>query len=117
MYSDFTDNVTVYIGPRNGHKKFFLIDRYDGSDEIATGKKCLGKVTNSSEGVSYPQFLTKNDTLRYWRKTLCKVCDLHYNSKWMGDVILSIYETGLVFRKGAYVWGGRLQIQPQLLNL
>nr|CAI5846188.1 unnamed protein product [Callosobruchus analis] len=79
IYSNFEDNVTVYIGPTFDHNRFFLIDKYDGSEWIPNrGSRCHDKVVNSSEGVSYPQFLTKNDTLRYWRKTLCKVGKLDY---------------------------------------
>ncbi|XP_018567424.1 scavenger receptor class B member 1-like isoform X2 [Anoplophora glabripennis] len=81
IYSEMEDNVTVYIGTKFGHRKFFLIDKYDGTDNLPhfNGDKCGDKVTNSSEGVSYPQFLTRNDTLKYWRKTLCKVGNLYYS--------------------------------------
>lgn len=82
IYSDFVDDVTVYIGPTYGNSKFFGIDKYDGSEYIfGFGDKCHLKVVNSSEGLSYPQFLTKNDTLKYWRKSLCKVGELFYASK------------------------------------
>lgn len=75
------DNVTVYIGPKYNHSKFFLIDRYDGSEYLpGFGSKCHLKVMDSTEGLSYPQFLSKNDVLKYWRKTLCKVGDLIYAS-------------------------------------
>lgn len=82
IYSDFVDDVTVYIGPTYDNSKFFGIDKYDGSEHLSGfGDKCQLKVVNSSEGLSYPQFLTKNDTLKYWRKTLCKVGELLYTSK------------------------------------
>ncbi|KAJ8916567.1 hypothetical protein NQ315_000211 [Exocentrus adspersus] len=80
IYEELEDNVTVYIGSQFGHRKFFLIDKYDGSDNLPYHKgRCLDKITNSTEGVSYPQYLTRNDTLRYWRKTLCKVGYLYYS--------------------------------------
>ncbi|KAJ8956251.1 hypothetical protein NQ318_014983 [Aromia moschata] len=80
VYTDFVDNVTVYIGTKFGHEKFFLIDKYDGSEYMPDLEgKCEDKVANSSEGISYPQYLTKNDTLRYWRKTLCRVGTLRYS--------------------------------------
>ncbi|KAJ8982555.1 hypothetical protein NQ317_005026, partial [Molorchus minor] len=81
VYADFVDNVTVYIGPKFGHHKFFLIDKYDGSENLPhLGDKCVAKVVDTSEGISYPQYLTKNDTLRYWRKGICKTADLHYTN-------------------------------------
>lgn len=83
VYADFVDNVTVYIGPTFDHSKFFQIDKYDGSEYLTGfGNKCPQKIVNSTEGLSYPQYLTKNDTLRYWRKTLCRVGELIYASKY-----------------------------------
>nr|CAI5846189.1 unnamed protein product [Callosobruchus analis] len=105
IYSNFEDNVTVYIGPTFDHNRFFLIDKYDGSEWIPNrGSRCHDKVVNSSEGVSYPQFLTKNDTLRYWRKTLCKVGKLDYENTAIaasfphylyGDDVIQNYVEGL----------------------
>ncbi|XP_044763949.1 scavenger receptor class B member 1-like [Coccinella septempunctata] len=82
IYQNFTDTVTVYIGTENGDEKFLLIDKYDGSEYISgNGERCKEKVVNSTEGVSYPQYLTKNTTIRYWRKTMCFVVPLYYESE------------------------------------
>ncbi|XP_060534329.1 scavenger receptor class B member 1-like isoform X2 [Cylas formicarius] len=81
IYSNFIDNVTVFIGSKHGHGKFFTIDRYDGSDNLPNSRKCENKYENASEGVSYPQYLSKNYTIKYWRKTLCKVAELLYNDE------------------------------------
>lgn len=82
IYEFFEDVVTVYIGKGYGHEKYFLIDRYDGSEYLSGhGSSCRDKVINSTEGVAYPQFLTKNTSLAYWRKTMCQVTTLYYDSE------------------------------------
>lgn len=80
IYSNFQDSVTVFIGPQYGHERFFLIDKYDGTEHLpGHGATCTDSVVNSTEGVAYAQFLTKDSVLRYWRKTLCKVTPLYYD--------------------------------------
>lgn len=82
IYSNFEDLVTVYIGQQHGHEKFFKIDKYEGSEYLpGYGDTCNDKIVNSTEGVAYHQFLTKNSTLLYWRKTICKVTPLYYKSE------------------------------------
>ncbi|EFA05690.2 scavenger receptor class B member 1 [Tribolium castaneum] len=79
IYTNFTNTVTVYIGTKYGDENFFLIDKYDGSKDLPNyGASCGGGVVNSSEGVAYPQYITKNTTLKYWRKTFCKMAVLHH---------------------------------------
>ncbi|KAJ3651442.1 hypothetical protein Zmor_017486 [Zophobas morio] len=79
IYSNFTNTVTVYVGTKHGDKKFFLIDKYDGSSDIPNyGNTCADRVSGSSEGVAYPQFITKNTTIKYWRKTFCKMAVLRF---------------------------------------
>ncbi|KAF5284244.1 hypothetical protein FQR65_LT00244 [Abscondita terminalis] len=81
MYSNFKHNVTVKIGTIFGSQNFFLIDQFDGSGYLPNyGRECSDKLVDSTEGVAYPQFLTKNTTLSYWRKTICKVVRLNYES-------------------------------------
>ncbi|XP_074026803.1 platelet glycoprotein 4 isoform X1 [Leptinotarsa decemlineata] len=82
IYADYTDNVTVNIGPTFEERNFFLIDNYDGSKFLPfRAGKCEDTVQGSSEGVSYPQNLRKNDTIRYFRKTLCKVAELNFREE------------------------------------
>ncbi|KAL3270704.1 hypothetical protein HHI36_021232 [Cryptolaemus montrouzieri] len=82
IYDDFQDTVTVYIGTDRGDENYFLIDRYDGSEYLpGHGSSCQDKIMNSTEGVAYPQYLTKNSSLRYWRKTMCKVTTLYFDSE------------------------------------
>ncbi|KAG8232897.1 hypothetical protein J437_LFUL012810 [Ladona fulva] len=81
IYHDFSDEVTVYIGPGNG-ERFFLIDKYRGSRYLGywDEKEPCDVAEGSSEGVAYPQFLKKNFTLLYLRKTLCRVAPLYYGA-------------------------------------
>ncbi|KAK6645194.1 hypothetical protein RUM43_001470 [Polyplax serrata] len=83
VYADFVDEVTVYMGP-GSDRKFFLIDKFHGTTRLGwwPSEKCDSAV-NSTEGVAYPQFLTRNDTIRYLRKTICRVANLH----WKKDVV------------------------------
>ncbi|XP_049766991.1 scavenger receptor class B member 1-like [Schistocerca cancellata] len=82
IYSDFRDNVTVFIGPENA-RRFFTMDQFHGSPRFGywSGEKC-DAVAGATEGVVYPQYLTKNDTLKYFRKTICRITPIYYT----GDV-------------------------------
>ncbi|XP_068081088.1 scavenger receptor class B member 1 isoform X2 [Anabrus simplex] len=83
IYSDFRDEVTVYIGPQNG-RRFFNMDRFHGSPRFGywSDERC-DAVQGATEGVSYPQFLTRNDSLLYFRKTICRITPIYY----VGDVV------------------------------
>jgi len=80
IYNKFTDEVTVYMGPENG-RRFFTVDKYNGKSHLGIwdGKKC-DSVQGATEGVTYHQFVSKNDTLKYLRKTMCRVTPLKYKS-------------------------------------
>lgn len=83
IYTDFTDTVTVKIGTKYGNSKFFLIDKYNGGSNLPNFETyCGGGVVNSTEGVAYPQKITKNTTLRYWRKTFAQLARLKYHSEY-----------------------------------
>lgn len=81
VYSNFVDEVTVYMGPGND-RRFFLIDKYHGTPRLGywPDERCDSAV-NSTEGVVYPHFITRNDTIRYLRKTICRVAPLYWKSK------------------------------------
>ncbi|CAG9815054.1 unnamed protein product [Phaedon cochleariae] len=82
VYADFVDNVTVYIGPTYEERKFFLIDKYDGSEFLPNrGGNCKDEVRGATEGVLYPQKSSKTDVLRYFRKTLCRNVNLVYTNE------------------------------------
>lgn len=80
IYNKFSDEVTVFMGPENG-RRFFTVDKYHGKSNLGIWDdlKC-DSVQGSSEGVTYHQFVSKNDTLKYLRKTMCRVTPLKYKS-------------------------------------
>ncbi|KAJ0182935.1 hypothetical protein K1T71_000911 [Dendrolimus kikuchii] len=82
IYADFTDEVTVKYGQRWGHKEFFEIDRFRGNPQLPeyNPDTCPDRIFGSTEGVMYRQRLTKQDVLLYWRKTVCKLMPLYYDS-------------------------------------
>jgi hypothetical protein len=78
IYEHFSDNVTVFMGVENSHR-FFLIDKYRGSSRLHYWEdEFCDLATGASEGVSYPQFLTRNDSILYLRKTICRATPLYY---------------------------------------
>lgn len=78
IYEDFTDEVSVFIGPDN-ERRFFQMDRFHGNRNLGwwRGDRC-DSVYGGTEGVSYHQGVRKEDELRYFRKTLCRVMPLYY---------------------------------------
>lgn len=85
IYNKFTDEVTVYMGPENG-RRFFTVDKYHGKPNLGIwdDAKC-DSVQGATEGVTYHQFVSKNDTLKYLRKTMCRVTPLKYKSAYKTD--------------------------------
>ncbi|XP_047038904.1 scavenger receptor class B member 1-like [Helicoverpa zea] len=83
IYADFTDEMTVKIGPQWGHKEFFQIDRFRGEPQLPgfDPDVCPDRIFGSTEGVMYAQRLTKQDVLKYWRKTVCKLMPLYFDSE------------------------------------
>jgi len=81
IYNKFTDEVTVFMGPENG-RRFFTVDKYHGKSNLGIwdDPKC-DSVQGSTEGVTYHQFISKNDTLKYLRKTMCRVTPLKYKNE------------------------------------
>ncbi|CAH2101904.1 unnamed protein product [Euphydryas editha] len=83
IYADFTDEVTVKIGPQWGHKNFFKIEKVRGLPHI-TGydpNTCPDTLAGATEGVLYHQHLSKNESLLYFRKTVCKLMPLYYKKE------------------------------------
>jgi scavenger receptor class B, member 1 len=42
---------------------------------------CFATIANSTEGAIYPQYLTKNSVLEYWRKSLCRKVPLYFEKE------------------------------------
>lgn len=89
VYSDFTDEMTVKIGPRWSHKQFFQIDRFHGEPQLPgyDPDECPDRIFGSTEGVMYAQRLQKDDVLLYWRKTVCKLMPLYFDSELTSDYV------------------------------
>ncbi|XP_068621865.1 scavenger receptor class B member 1-like [Battus philenor] len=89
VYNDFIDEVTVKIGTKWGHRNFFHIDRFHGEPQLPgfDPDKCPDRIFGSTEGVMYHQYISKEDVLLYWRKTVCKLMPLYFESEMvMNDV-------------------------------
>ena len=71
------------IGSKNGDDGFFKINTYNYSEAVpgfnTERGDCFASIVNSSEGASYPQYITKESTLYYWKRTLCRVAPLHFD--------------------------------------
>ncbi|XP_066144769.1 scavenger receptor class B member 1-like [Euwallacea fornicatus] len=80
LYKDFIDPVTVFIGNQHGNSKFFTIDKFHGSEYLPhfSDANCQSKFRNASEGICYPQMITRDTNLSYWRKSVCKQSDIRY---------------------------------------
>ncbi|XP_063632609.1 scavenger receptor class B member 1-like [Cydia splendana] len=96
IYADFTDEVTVKIGPQWGHGHFFQIDRFHGEPQLPgyDPQECPDRIFGSTEGVMYQQHITKKDILLYWRKTVCKLMPLYFDSELTVDNV-SVYRFNL----------------------
>ncbi|XP_075218703.1 scavenger receptor class B member 1-like [Lycorma delicatula] len=78
IYHKFSDEVTVYYGPHNG-RRFFTLDQFNGESRLGYWQnETCDTVQGSTEGVTYHQGIRKNDTLKYLRKTMCRVTPLYF---------------------------------------
>lgn len=79
------------MGPENG-RRFFTVDKYHGNPNLGIWEDArCDSVQGASEGVTYHQFVSKNDTLKYLRKTMCRVTPLRYKSAYNNYVILLLW--------------------------
>lgn len=86
IYNNFVDEVTVFMGPGNG-RRFFTVDQFHGSSRFNFwGNETCDSVQGATEGVTYHQEITKNDTLLYLRKTICRVTPLNFKSKYLSII-------------------------------
>lgn len=89
IYADFTDEVTVKIGPQWGHGNFFQIDRFRGEPQLPeyNPDECPDRIFGSTEGVMYQQHLAKEDIVLYWRKSVCKIMPLYFDDELVVDSV------------------------------
>jgi hypothetical protein len=81
IYRKFNEDVTVFIGPNNT-KRFFTMDQYNGRNRFGYWPDMTcDSVKQATEGILYHQQISKDDTLHFFRKTLCRAVVLVYESK------------------------------------
>uniref|UniRef100_A0A1B0CMS0 Plasma membrane glycoprotein cd36 n=1 Tax=Lutzomyia longipalpis TaxID=7200 RepID=A0A1B0CMS0_LUTLO len=82
IYKSFTDRQNVKIGTAHGHEHFFEMNLYNDRPTVPgflpERGDCFATIVNSTEGLYYPQRLTNESVLMYWRKTICRPSYLHY---------------------------------------
>lgn len=91
IYDVLTDRYNVKIGPKYGDEDFFKMNFCNGESTVpgfslANGD-CDATIKNSTEGVHYGQYLTKDEPLIYWRKTVCRPMPLYYQKEKMKGTI------------------------------
>ncbi|XP_018562646.1 scavenger receptor class B member 1-like isoform X2 [Anoplophora glabripennis] len=76
MYEFNGDYETVYTGEKHGLKNIGLIEKYSGSTRIPQWESPCGDVTGSSDGTKFPGYIQPNDTLLFFRKSMCRAKEL-----------------------------------------
>lgn len=72
MYDFDGDYETVYDGQKLGFKNIGLIDTYRGSTKIPQWESPCGDVTGASDGTKFQGYISPNDTLLFFRKSMCR---------------------------------------------
>lgn len=77
--------MNVKIGVRHGNENFFKINSWNYRSTVPRFYPeygdCNASIEGSSEGALFPQMCTKDTVLWYWRKTLCRIAPLHFDSE------------------------------------
>ncbi|CAH1989153.1 unnamed protein product [Acanthoscelides obtectus] len=76
MYDFDGDFETVYDGQKLGVKNIGLIEKYRGSTKIPQWESPCGDVTGASDGTKFPGYIQPNDTLLFFRKSMCRAKSL-----------------------------------------
>lgn len=71
MYDFDGDYETVYTGEKDV-KKTGLIDTYNGDVNLPQWTGKCANVNGASDGTKFPSFIEANDTLLFFRKSLCR---------------------------------------------
>lgn len=75
MYEFEGDYATVYTG-ENDIKMTGLLDTYTGSRKIPQWDEPCGLIQNASDGTKFPGGIKPNDTLLFFRKSMCRAKSL-----------------------------------------
>uniref|UniRef100_A0A336MGZ2 CSON001578 protein n=1 Tax=Culicoides sonorensis TaxID=179676 RepID=A0A336MGZ2_CULSO len=85
IYKNYSDKLNVKIGPKYESGEFFQLLSYNYGTTVPGFKldhgHCNASILGATEGAIYPQFLDKNSTLYYWRKTLCRPARLYFEEE------------------------------------
>ncbi|XP_063922321.1 scavenger receptor class B member 1-like isoform X5 [Zophobas morio] len=71
MYDFEGDYETVYTG-EDDVRKSGLLDTYRGSTKIPQWDNPCGNIRGASDGTKFPGFIQPNDTLLFFRKSMCR---------------------------------------------
>lgn len=104
MYNFEGDFETVYTGS-TGVKLSGLLDTYRGSTKIPQWPGNCGNVKNASDGTKFPSHIQLDDTLLFYRKSMCRSKPL-VSSHCIGKL--------LVFRVGT--WKGENEMKEDGSN-
>ncbi|XP_066255677.1 scavenger receptor class B member 1-like isoform X2 [Euwallacea similis] len=76
MYDFKGDYETVYTGTKLGINNIGLVATYNGATKIPQWDSPCGDIQNSSDGTKFPGNIKPNDTLRFFRKSMCRAKSL-----------------------------------------
>lgn len=76
MYDFDGDYETVYNGQKLGLKNIGLIEKYRGSTKIPQWDSPCGDITGASDGTKFSGYIKPNDTLLFFRKSMCRAKQL-----------------------------------------
>lgn len=73
------------MGPKYDSSEFFHLLSYNYRTTVPgfklENRDCNASVLGATEGAVYPEYLSKNSTLLYWRKTLCRAAPLYFEEE------------------------------------
>ncbi|GJQ75367.1 SCRB7 [Trypoxylus dichotomus] len=81
MNRNQTTRITVYIGTKFGHQKFFLIDKYNGSSYIPSNSNCKHTITDAADSIIYSQLVPKSRKVKYFYDLVCKPVTFLYQDE------------------------------------
>ncbi|XP_030747481.1 scavenger receptor class B member 1-like isoform X2 [Sitophilus oryzae] len=76
MYEFRGDYETVFTGTKHGLSNIGLIDTYNGATKIPQWDSPCGDISGSSDGTKFPGSIKPNDTLLFFRKSMCRAKEL-----------------------------------------
>ncbi|CAG9770180.1 unnamed protein product [Ceutorhynchus assimilis] len=80
MYEFRGDYETVYTGTKHGLTNIGLIDTYNGESKIPQWDSPCGDIQGASDATKFPGYIQPNDTLVFYRKSMCRAKTLvHVN--------------------------------------